>query len=232
MNLVRNPVNTIMLTPMEVFILALLKGGVDTMYALAMKADLSPGGIRPIVARLENNRLIRRTPQGKRKKRVMQTTNKGQRALAAAFTGSTENTASWDLDSALRVLWSSLEFSKEARVRLLDRVVNQRKERAADLESTATRLSPKRSDSLSAYHWMRALCKARQLRAEAEAIDEIGAQIEPAWIRPGVAGVATGRVGDQRDTVEADASTMAKSQVGPGLNPESNSLRKPRGWRL
>ena len=154
------------------------------MYLLAMKADLSPGSIRPIVARLEKNRLIRRAPQGKRKKRVMETTDKGRRALAAAFTGSTEDTASWDLESVLRVLWSSLEFSEETGVRLLDRVVNQRRERAAYLESTATRLSPKTSDPLSAYHWMRALCKARQLRAEAEAIGEIGAQIEPARIRP------------------------------------------------
>jgi len=177
-------IDTLMkITPMEVFVLALLKGGVNTMYLLSMKADLSPGSIRPIVARFEKNRLIRRTPQGKRKKRVMETTDKGRRALAAAFTGSTEDTASWDLESVLRGLWSSLEFSEETGVRLLDRVVNQRRERAAYLESTATRLSPKTSDPLSAYHWMRALCKARQLRAEAEAIEEIGTHLDPARIR-------------------------------------------------
>jgi DNA-binding PadR family transcriptional regulator len=175
--------STPMLTAMEVFILTLLKGAVNTMYLLAMRADLSPGGIRPIVARLEKNRLIRRTPQSKRSKRVMQTTHQGRRALAAAFAGSNENTLAWDLDAALRALWSSLEFSKEAGARLFDRVVNQRKERAADLESTATRLSSKTSDPLSAYLWMRALCKARQLIAEAEAIDLIAAQVVPARIR-------------------------------------------------
>jgi DNA-binding PadR family transcriptional regulator len=174
------------LTAMEVFVLALVKGEVHTMYLLAMKADLSPGGIRPIVERLESNHLIRRIAQGKRRKRVMQATDKGRRALAAAFTSSTQDTTSWDLESAVRVLWSSREFSKETRVSLLDRVVNQRKERAADLEATATRLSPKTGEPLSAYHWMRAFCKARQLRAEAEVIDEIGAQVEPARIRSAV----------------------------------------------
>lgn len=167
---------------MEAFLLAMLNNDLNTMYLLATKADLSPGGIRPIVTRLEHTQLIRRTPQGKRRKRVMQITAKGRRQLAT-FTASTEDTASWDLDAALRAMWLSLELNKETAAPLWDRIICQRKERAADFESTATRLRPRTGDPLSAYQWMRALCKAKQARAEAEAIDEIGAQIEPARIR-------------------------------------------------
>jgi len=171
---------------MEAFILALLGRRINSMYLLAIRAGLSPGSIRLVIQRLERNRLIRRDLKGKRNKRVMEATGRGRRVLAAAFTGMTEDTLSWDLESSLRALWSALQVSKEIGLRLLDRIASQRKERAADLELIATRLSPGTNDPIVDYRFMRAFCKALQLRAEAKAIEEIGARIEPTRLQPEV----------------------------------------------
>jgi hypothetical protein len=167
-------------TPLEIFILALLRGGINTIYLLYAKVGLSFGGIRAALAHLERDRLIQRTAHGKRKKRIMRLTEKGGGAFAAACTDTTADITLWDLDAVLRAFWASLQVSNECGRRLLDRVVSQRRTSAAEFAADANRLASKTGDSIAAFHCWRATCKARVLTAEAEILEEIGAQIEPA----------------------------------------------------
>jgi DNA-binding MarR family transcriptional regulator len=91
-----NPYNV-----MHLFVLALVsRAGLNTLYALQHQAGLQPGGVQPVLRQLEREGLLQRSEEGKRRRRVMVVTDKGQATVAAHWHGSLD--LYWDVESVLR----------------------------------------------------------------------------------------------------------------------------------
>lgn len=85
-----NVVVTIQVRPernvMEFFLLATIsRGGVHTLYELQHDAGLQPGGIQPTLRRLEEEGLLHRSEEAKRRRRVMTVTEDGERLLESGW---------------------------------------------------------------------------------------------------------------------------------------------------
>lgn len=73
--------------PMYIFILAAVsRGRLDTLYALQQEAGLQPGGVMPVIRRLEEEGLLTRLEEGKRRRRMMKLTEKGEEFLGTEWT--------------------------------------------------------------------------------------------------------------------------------------------------
>jgi len=71
-------------TVMPLFLLTLVsRGGLNTLYALQHQAGLQPGGVQPVLRQLERDGLLLRSEEGKRRRRAMVVTDKGEETLAA-----------------------------------------------------------------------------------------------------------------------------------------------------
>jgi DNA-binding MarR family transcriptional regulator len=67
---------------MEFFLLAVVaRGGLHTMYELQHVAGLQPGSIQPAIRRLEEDGLLTRADESKRRRRMMKVTNVGEHVL-------------------------------------------------------------------------------------------------------------------------------------------------------
>ena len=71
---------------LEIFTLAAVsKGGVGTLYALLQISGLRPGGLQPVIRRLEKLGLLKRSEEAGRRKRSMHLTEKGEKFLEEAW---------------------------------------------------------------------------------------------------------------------------------------------------
>ena len=67
---------------LEIFTLAAVsRGDFRTLYALLQISGLQPGGLQPVIKRLEKLGLLERSVEARRRKRSMQLTEKGERFL-------------------------------------------------------------------------------------------------------------------------------------------------------
>jgi len=86
---------------METFILAAVsRGRLDTLYALQQEAGLQPGGVMPVIRRLEEDGLLTRLDEGKRRRRIMKLTVKGEEFLGSEWMTGLD--ARRELESILR----------------------------------------------------------------------------------------------------------------------------------
>lgn len=71
---------------MEFFLLATIsRGGVKTLYELQHGASLQPGSIQPTLRRLEEEGLLTRSEEAKRRRRVMKVTEEGELLLDSGW---------------------------------------------------------------------------------------------------------------------------------------------------
>jgi DNA-binding PadR family transcriptional regulator len=162
---------------MEFFLLALIeRGGLKSFYALQSQAGLQPGGIRPSLDRLEAEGLLSRGAPSSRRKREYALTEFGRQFLAQRWVFSLQSYV--ELDSMLRAITVALLMGdrKTARHYLRDACAD-RDRAAAEKEVEITKYAGK-SDPLSIYMWMRAVCETRRRRAEVEALGQIGEEIQ------------------------------------------------------
>jgi len=67
---------------MDFFVLATIsRGGLQSLYELQHGVELQPGGIHPVLKRLEEDGLLERSEQQKRRRRLMTVTNRGEQFL-------------------------------------------------------------------------------------------------------------------------------------------------------
>ncbi len=67
---------------MPLFVLAsVARGGLRSLYTLQKGVGLQPGAIHPVLRRLEEDGLLHRSPQGRRRRRLMTVTPKGDQFL-------------------------------------------------------------------------------------------------------------------------------------------------------
>jgi DNA-binding PadR family transcriptional regulator len=162
---------------MEFFLLALIeKAGLTTVYLLQKEASLQPGGIRPALKRLESAGLLERKDESARSKRELVVTEKGSKFLSDHWFSTLQSYI--ELESVLRATATAflMEKSKTAHRYLEDAIVER--ERSAvqrDLEATSYQ---DRSDPLSNYMWMRAICESHRRRAEVNALRSINERLK------------------------------------------------------
>src|ERR1019366_7723728 len=98
-------------TDLDLFVLALIDGGVSTPYQLQKEAGLSQGATIPAVKRLLEARFVRQGKPGARGRTDYKVSAAGKRLLRDAWLPLVEAGPSGDLDSDLRVallaIWGS-----------------------------------------------------------------------------------------------------------------------------
>ena len=103
-------------TDLDLFILALIDGGVSTPYELQKSAGLSQGATIPALQRLLEARLVRQGKPGARRRTGYKVTAAGKKALKAGWLPLIDAGPSGDIDSDLRVALLAIWGSGDSRV--------------------------------------------------------------------------------------------------------------------
>ena len=99
---------------MSLFVLAAVsKAGLQSLYALQREAGLQPGGIQPVLRQLQADGLINRSEQGKRRRRQLTVTAKGEETLSHAWQNCLRDYT--DAESTLRATAVAL-FMRQPRI--------------------------------------------------------------------------------------------------------------------
>jgi DNA-binding PadR family transcriptional regulator len=88
---------------LDLFVLALIRSGVSTPYALQREAGLSPGATIPAIKRMLDAGFVRQGKPGPRGRTDARITAAGKRQLRNTWRGLIDAGASGDLDADLRV---------------------------------------------------------------------------------------------------------------------------------
>jgi len=143
-------------TDLDLFVLALVDGGVSTPYALQMSAGLSPGASIPALQRLTEAGLVLQGKPGSRGRTEHRVTPAGKKLLKTGWRSLIEEGPSGDLDSDLRVALLALAGGERRLAKgFLERSA------ARKLESISALERPDESDSLPPLaYWYRELRSA------------------------------------------------------------------------
>lgn len=162
-------------TVMPLFLLALVsRGGLNTLYALQQRAVLQPGGVQPVLRKLEKEGLLQRSAEGKRRRRVMKVTKEGEARLAAHWQSCLNNHP--DVESVLRAATIALMMD-ERRI-----ASNYLLHMSADYEHRsggAHATNPDaRASPLDWYAYMRSHWETSRLQSAAQTMRNIGIAME------------------------------------------------------
>jgi DNA-binding PadR family transcriptional regulator len=155
-------------TDLDLFILALIDGGVSTPYELQKTAGLSQGATNPALQRLLAARLVRQGKPGARGRTDYKATATGKKLLRDGWLPLIEAGPSGDLDSDLRVALLAIRGSGDRRlaVDFLRRAGDKKMESIATIELTSDAAAP----LARWYADLRSETAKAVLRAESEAI--------------------------------------------------------------
>jgi DNA-binding PadR family transcriptional regulator len=154
---------------LELFVLALVQGGHSTPYELKTKAGLSLGSTVPVLARLENDALVKASEPGLRRSRKYSITAKGTKALSEGWTEQL-TTRPNDIDSILRIAYLAwLNGDKTACAKFMERSAGNLRGWAGSRSAEADRLCASIGEKPDgdAFMWLRTYCEA--VRAETDA---------------------------------------------------------------
>ena len=160
---------------MPFFLLAVVsRGGLNTLYDLQHHAGLQPGGVQPVLRQLERDGLLRRSEEGKRRRRAMVVTDKGEETLAAHWR--TCLGFYMDVESVLRAATTSLLMGdQKTAYRYLQSVADDYKCRSGGARATDP---DARASPLDWYAFMRRHWETSRLQSAAETLRNIGIAME------------------------------------------------------
>jgi DNA-binding PadR family transcriptional regulator len=155
-------------TDLDLFVLALIDGGVSTPYELQKTAGLSQGATNPALQRLLAARLVRQGKPGARGRTDYKATAAGKKLLRDGWLPLIEAGPSGDLDSDLRVALLAIRGSGDRKlaVDFLRRTGDKKMESIATIELTSDAAAP----LARWYADLRSETAKAVLRAESEAI--------------------------------------------------------------
>jgi DNA-binding PadR family transcriptional regulator len=168
-----------MSTSLELFVLAMVRHGLETPYDLKTKAGLSLGSTVPALARLEKDGLVKASEEGARRSRKFSITAKGAKVLAQEWPRHLTSDLT-DLDSILRVAFLAwMHGDGKACQEFLKRSAGSLRGWAGSLRAESERLSSKVASAAdgTAFVWMNKRCEASRAEADAAALTELSAQI-------------------------------------------------------
>jgi DNA-binding PadR family transcriptional regulator len=158
-------------TDLDLFIMALIDGGVSTPYELQKEAGLSQGATIPALRRLLEARLVRQGKPGSRGRTDYKATAAGKKLLQEGWLPLVEAGPSGDLDSDLRVALLAIWAGGDRR--LAAGFLRQ----SGDLKMESVVATELTSDAVAPlarwYTDLRASTAKALLAAEAEAIREM-----------------------------------------------------------
>jgi DNA-binding PadR family transcriptional regulator len=157
----------------------MVRQGLATPYELKTKAGLSLGSTVPVLARLENDGLVKTSEEGARRSRKFSITAKGTKSLTQGWSEqlATEHT---DLDSILRVACLAwLHGDTKACQEFMKRSADGLHGWAGSLRAEADRLAAKMGESPDGdtLVWLRTYCEAARADTDAAAILQLSEQI-------------------------------------------------------
>lgn len=161
---------------MEFFLLSLVAhGGLRTTYDLQRLAGLEPGGIRPALLRLEKQELLVRSKEARRRRRLIEVTEKGRQLL--------ERDWAWclqphpDAESVLRASGLTVLMGRpmDSRRYLMD-MANEYERKAGQEQANPLRSAS--SGPLEWYQFMRALWQYRRSQSAAQVFRDIATKLE------------------------------------------------------
>ena len=163
-------------TQFFVLVLAELRDS-TTMYDLELRAGLSSGGVKHVVASLEAAGLLRRKPSGLRRSRGLTPTDAGRELLHSQLAMILAETEFDDFKGLVRVGWSAIQLDPSHGIAFLKRAAMRRDQYAEEHLTQLERLST-RDAIISSYNRMLLRCQAEQLRCEATILRKLAAQTE------------------------------------------------------
>ena len=162
--------DTLILSPMAVFIMALIiKAGAQTLYQLKKLGALSYGGIRPTLKRLqEHGYLSKAASEGDLGRKELAASSAGVKAFEETWRWSLGEAVRADVDTILRLAWVARTMGEEETARTFLRSAADR--RRKELET----LSDKSIGSTTAmsYRRLRAVAARHQSQGEADLLEK------------------------------------------------------------
>jgi DNA-binding PadR family transcriptional regulator len=134
----------------------------------------SLGGVQPVLRQLERDGLLVRSDEGKRRRRAMVVTEKGEAILAAHWHGCLD--LHWDVESVLRAATVAL-LMDDPRV-TSSYLLNMAYEYDRKSSGSRTGDPDDRASIVEWYGYMRAHCETSRLQSAAQALRAIAKTIE------------------------------------------------------
>ncbi len=156
---------------MELFLLGVVTHGkLRSMYELQRTAGLEPGSIQPALRRLEKQELLVRSKETRRRRRLIEATEKGRQVLEQHWRGSLRTFA--DVESILRAAGIAVLMGAPGEASsYLNFMANEYDQKSP---SEQTRLAISQSASpVQWYGFMRALWQTRRHQSAAGAFRDI-----------------------------------------------------------
>jgi len=166
------------LTATEFFVLVLTSlRESTTMYELELRAGLSSGGVKHVVASLERAGWLLRRPSGLRRSRGLVPTEAGRSLLKTHLPQILAGTEFEEFQGLVRVGWSAMQVEPQQAVFFLKRAADRREQYAEEQITELNRLSS-RDAVIRSYKQMLLQCQSERLRCEASILRRIAAQHE------------------------------------------------------
>jgi DNA-binding PadR family transcriptional regulator len=166
---------------LELFVLALLKEGVNTPYRLQSEASISPGATLPVLTRLQQAGYVRRGKSGPRRRAEYEVTAAGRSFLKNQWQPLFEGPVPSEIEAIFRIatLASLSGASKGAISNYLKMAAEQRqkgRQRGRDTNLAANWPSAESMGEL--YSRMRQMYAAARLNTEAKILRNLAVQIK------------------------------------------------------
>lgn len=154
---------------LDLFLLALIRDGVNTLYAIRQQAQISVGAAQPALRRLAKQRLIKANAGGSRGKQEHALTPAGRKVIAAEWrrlAAFAPQKPYADTESLLRLV-AMAESPSDATVKaLIDRAMADRQRRAAveaDRRGSSGSVAQRYRSLLQAFEQARLAAEAKEL---------------------------------------------------------------------
>jgi DNA-binding MarR family transcriptional regulator len=148
------------------------RGGLHSLYELQQKVGLQPGGIQPVLKRLEQEGFLERSEQQKRRRRLMTVTEKGKQFLGEEWHECQDDYP--DVESILRASTVGILMGDWERThRYLLFFADQHEK---NVEPDHQRLQD--WSSVDWYEFTRQVWESRRRKAAANAFREIAKELE------------------------------------------------------
>lgn len=153
---------------LDLFLLALIREGVNTLYDIREQAGVSVGAAQPALRRLSKQRLIKASADGSRGKQEHVLTPAGRKVLAGEWRrlmAYAPQKPFADTESLLRLIAMAGNRSGPAVMALLDRIIAERKRRGAvppDSPGGSTAVAKRYRGLLHAFEKARLAAEAEQ----------------------------------------------------------------------
>jgi len=164
---------------LELFVLAMIRQGLETPYDFRMKAGLSLGSTVPVLGRLEADGLIKGSAPGLRRSRKYSITGKGAKTLTTEWVHHLRDRPT-DIDSVLRIAYLAWSFDgQEVTAKFLRESGDSFRGLSSSRRAEAERLSRSltASPDVESFLWLRTSGEAMRFEAEAIALAGLAEQV-------------------------------------------------------